>query len=192
MRICLLKKVKIFSFVLSWLSTHCYSDLSWSEHFLCLMWFQSINVLPCARSMDKNRCSIVFIWLVLYSYLRQIFPLHVSFFLLRFNSGWQWWCIRWYNRSRSNLYTDKEISGLYHLILMFFCLWHGRVKYLSVFCLPGAPFLPCLCHQCLPSFQWLMVNYYRLCQNTRKQPYCVIQMKVNFCTDFHAVCMMYM
>ena len=50
----------------------------------------------------------------------------------------------------------------------------------------------CIFHQCLPSFQWLMVNYYRLCQNTCKQPYCVIQMKVNFCTDFHAVCMMYM
>ena len=66
---------------------------------------------------------------MLYSYFRQIFLLHVSFFLLRFNSGWQWWCIRWYNRSRSNLCTDKEISGLYHLILMFFLsvTWESQI-----------------------------------------------------------------
>ena len=152
MRICHLKKLKISSFVLRWLSTHCYSDLSWSEHFLCLMWFQSINVLPCARSMDKNRCSIVFIWLVLYSYLRQIFPLHVSFFLLRFNSGWQWWCIRWYNRSRSNLCTDKEISGLYHLILMFFVCDMGESNICQYFVFPVHHFCPvfwiCIFHQC--------------------------------------------
>ena len=176
MRIRHLKKVKIFSFVLSWLSTHCYSDLSWSEHFLCLMWFQSINLLPCARSMDNNRDSM------------ECF-IHTSDKF--FHYMYLFCCLDSTQDGSGGALddaTDQEaiyvqIKKFQVCIILFQCFFvcdMGESNICQYFVFPVHHFCPvfwiCIFHQCLPSFQWLMVKYYRLCQNTCKQPYCVIQL----------------